>query len=100
MFYTKRNKKQFLKDLVFRCGMTHLNYPLKHLGKSFKLLKELSKTEMNHHEVGCINYLNKKDEFVDYVKQDVFCTAFSYARCCTATDEITGFSMKDSLSAP
>ena len=30
----------------------------------------------------------------------MLCTAFSYARYCKALEEITGFSMKDSLSAP
>ena len=31
--------------------MTHLNYSLKKLGKTFKLQNELLKTEMNHDEV-------------------------------------------------
>ena len=42
----------------------------------------------------------KKIEWLDYVKQDMLCTAFSYARFCKAMEEITGFSSKDSLSAP
>ena len=42
----------------------------------------------------------KKDESLDYNKQDVLCTAFSNGRYCKATQEITGFSMKDCLSAP
>ena len=40
----------------------------------------------------------KKDEWLDYVKQDVICTAFSYAKYCKAMQEITGFSMKDCSS--
>ena len=55
---------------------------------------------MNHDDVDGDNYEDKKDEWLDYVKQDVLCTAFSYARYCTGMEEITGFSMKDSLSAP
>ena len=31
--------------------MTHLIYSIKKLGKTFKLQKELMKTEMNHDEV-------------------------------------------------
>ena len=42
----------------------------------------------------------KNDEWLDYVKQDVLCPAFSYARYSKAMEEITGFPMKDSLSAP
>ena len=61
-----------------------------------KLQKELLKTEMNHDEIGGKNYKDKKDEWLDYVKQDVLCTAFSYARYCKTMEEITGFAMEDS----
>ena len=79
--------------------MTHLNFSLKKLGKTFKLKKELLETEKNHDEVG-ENYKYKKGERLDYVKQDVLCTAFSYARYSKAMEEITGFRMKDCLSLP
>ena len=98
--YIQNNKKQIPQYLIFRCGMTHLNYSLKKLGKTFKLQKELLKTEMNHDEIYADNWRDKNDEWVDYVKNDVLCTAFSYARYCKAMEEITGFSMKDCLSAP
>ena len=80
--------------------MTHLNYSLKKLGKTFKLQKELLKIEMDHDEVDGNNYKDKKDEWLDYVKQDVLCTAFSYSRYSKAMQEITGFSKRDCLSAP
>ena len=48
--YIEKNKKHIPQYLIFRCGMTHLNYSLKKLGKTFKLPKELLKTEMNHDE--------------------------------------------------
>ena len=54
---------------------------------------------MNHDDVDGDNYADKKDEWLGYVKQDVLCTAFSYARYCTGKEEITGLSMKDRLSA-
>ena len=93
-------KKQIPQNLHFRCGMTHLNYSLKKIGKTFKLHKEFLKTEMNHDEVDGINYKDKKDEWLNYVTHDIICTAFSYARYCKAMQEITGFSMKDCLSMP
>ena len=34
---------------------------------------------MNHNENNAVNWRDKKDEWVDYVKIDVLCTAFSYA---------------------
>ena len=80
--------------------MTHLNYNLEKLGKTFKLQKELFKTEMNHDEVDGKNYKDKIDEWLPYVKNDVLCTAFSYARYIKAMQEITKSSMKDCLSLP
>ena len=55
---------------------------------------------MNHDEVDCNINKDKKDEWLDYVKQDVLCTVFSYARYLEAMEEIIGFTLKDSLSAP
>ena len=50
--YIEKKKKQIPQYLIFRCGVTHLNYSLKKLEKTFKLPKELIKTEMNHDEIG------------------------------------------------
>ena len=95
-----KNNKQIPQYIHFRCGMTHLNYSLKKLGKTFKLPKKLLKTEMNHDDIDGDNYKDKKDIWSPYVKNDVLCTAYSYARYIKAMEEITGFSMKDSLSLP
>ena len=48
---SKTSTKQIPQYLHFKCDMTHLNYKLEKLGKTFKLQKELLKTEMNHDEV-------------------------------------------------
>ena len=42
----------------------------------------------------------KKHEGMDYVKNDVLCTASSYARYSEAIEKITGFGMKDCLNLP
>ena len=55
-----KNNKQVPQYLLFRCGMTHLNYSLKKLGKTFELPKELLKTEMNHDDLDADNYKDKK----------------------------------------
>ena len=98
--YIEKNMKQISHYLYFRCGMTHLNYSVEKLGKTFKLQKELLKTKMNHDDVYGNNYKDKIDEWLSYVKNDVLCTAFSYARYIKAMQEITGFSMKDCLPLP
>ena len=55
---------------------------------------------MNHDEIDGNNYKEKIDEWLPYVKNDVLCTVFSYARYFKAMEELTGFSMKDCLSVP
>ena len=90
--YNEKNRKQIHQYLIFRCGMTHLNYSVKKLGKTFKLQKELLKTEKNHDEVNSDTWEDKKDEWLDFVKNDVLCTAFSYAKYIKAMEEITGSS--------
>ena len=98
--FSEKNKKQIPQYLHFRCGMTHLKYSLEKLGKTFKLQKELLKTEMNHDKVDGDNYKDKINEWLPYVKNDLLCTVFSYARYCKPMEEITGFSRKDCLSLP
>ena len=58
--------------------MTHLNYSLGKTGRTFKLQKDLLKTEMNHGEVDGDNYKDKIKQWLPYVKKNVLCTAFSY----------------------
>ena len=96
--YIEMKIKQTPQYLHFRCGMTHSNYSFKKLGKTFKLQKELLRTEMNHDEVDGGNYKSKKNEWLPYVKNNVLSTAFSYARYIKFMEEITGFSIKDCLS--
>ena len=90
-----KNNKQIPQYLQFRRGMTHLIYSLKKLGKTFKLPEKLLKTEMNHDQIDGNIWRDKKSEWLPYVKNDVLCTAYSYARYIKAREEITGFSMKD-----
>ena len=98
--YIEKNKKQIPQYLHFRCGMTHLNYSLKKLGKTFRLPKTLLKTERNHDEIDENDLRNKKDEWLTYVKNDFLCTAYSYARYSKAMEEIIKLSMKDCSSLP
>ena len=98
--YIEKNKKQTPQNLYFCCGMTHLSYSLKKLGKTSKLQEELLKTEMDHDEIDGKNYKDKKDEWLPYAKQDDLSTAFSYARYIKRTGKTTGLSMKDCSSLP
>ena len=96
-FIQKKNR-QTPHYLHFRCGMTHLNLSLKKLGNTFKSSKSLLKTAMNHDQIVENNWRDKKDEWLPYVKNDILCTVYSYARFCVSMVELTGFSKKGWLS--
>ena len=80
--------------------MTHLKFSLKKLGNFFKIQKEKLKTEMNHDEINESNWREKRDVWLSYVKNDVFCTVSSYERYREAMVENIEFSMNDCLSLP
>ena len=80
--------------------MTHLSYSLKKMGRTIRLQKELLETEKDHNEIDYYKYKDMKSQWLSYVKQDVLCTACSYAMYSKAMEEITGFGMKDCLSLP
>ena len=44
--------------------------------------------------------MNKKDVWLDCVKNDVLCTAYGYARYDKSMEKITGFGKKNSLTLP
>ena len=55
---------------------------------------------MDHDGIDENNWKDKKEQWLPYVKNDVLCTAYSYARYIKAMEEITVFSMKGCLSLP
>ena len=61
----KKNRKQIPQYPTFRCGMTHFNYSLKKLGKTFKIQKEFSRTEMKHDEIIENNSRGKRDDWLN-----------------------------------
>ena len=95
-------KKKKTNSSISEIQMQYDSFKLffKGIGKDIQITKDLSKTEMDQDEVDGINYRDKKDEWLPFVKQDVLCTAFSYARYIKAMEENTGFGMKDCLSLP
>ena len=78
--------------------MTHLNYSLRKLGKTFELQNEILKTEINQDEVYSDTWKDKRSELLDFVNNDKLCTAFSIARYSRAIEEMTGFGLKGCLS--
>ena len=74
-------KKQVPQYIIFRCGMTHLNYSLKKIRKNFQITKRIiEKREMNLDGIDETDWKDKRGDWLPYVKNDVVCIAYSYAR--------------------
>ena len=54
----------------------------KKIRRTFKFEKEILLTEMNYDDINENKLKDKKDEWLDNVKQNVLCNAFCYARYC------------------
>ena len=78
--YKNDKKKSVPRYAYFRCGMTHVNFSLNQLSQTCKLPQKLLKREVKHEDVYADTWRNKKDEWMNYVENVIFCTAFSYAR--------------------
>ena len=53
---------------------------------------------MEHDEIYEDTWETKEKEWLPYVKNEVISTAFCYARCIKVMEELTNFSMKNSLT--
>ena len=60
--------------------MTHSTFSVKTLGRTSKLQKERLKIEMSHDEVYADTWKEKISIWLEFVENDVLCTAFAYAR--------------------
>ena len=75
----KNNSKGKPQYITFVCSMNHLSSSLKKLGETYGLQKELLKQEMNHTEIYEDTWMDKKDEWLPYLKMDVL--SFSFYIC-------------------
>ena len=77
---TDKNKS-VLQYVPFNSGRClFLNYSLEKLATTFKLREELLKKEKNHNEIQSDTWRSEKYDCLDYVKNDVLRTIYSYAR--------------------
>ena len=65
-----------------------------------QLEKDLLKKGTDHDGVFEDTWMNKKDEWLDYLGNDVLCTPFAYSRPSKGMEKITGFGMKKILTLP
>ena len=97
--YVDENKK-LPQYKHFRCGRVQINQSLKKIGESYELPPCLLKQEMEHDESYEDTWERKENEWLPNVKNDVLSTAFCYARYTMGMEELTEFSLKNSLNLP
>ena len=92
--------KKIPQYVHFRCERVHINQKLRKIGESYKLQESLLKKELEHDEIYEDTYEAKENELLPYAKNDVLSTAFCYARYTMGKEELTEFSIKNSLTLP
>ena len=78
----------------------HINRSLLKIGESYKLQPSLLEQELENDEIYEDTWEVKENEWLPYVKNDVFSTALCYARYTMAMEDLTNFGMKDFSTLP
>ena len=92
--------KKIPQYVHFRCGRVNSNKSWRKIGERYKLQESLHKKELEHDETFEDTWEARENEWLPYVKNDVFSTAFCYARYTMVLEELTGFGTKNSLALP
>ena len=97
--YVDENKK-IPQYVHYICGRVHINLSLKKVGVSYIFQPNLLKQEIDHYEINEDSWEDEEHEWISYLKNDVFSTAFSYARYAKGMEKLTWFGRKNSFTLP
>ena len=73
---------------------------IKKEGQSYRLQSCLLKQELEHEEIYEDTWEDKENEWLLYLKNDGFSSAFSYARYSKGMEELPGCGLNNSLTLP
>ena len=82
----------------FTCSKSHIKGSLEKIGKEYGLQPELLKGEIEHSAINKNNFVALKLIWEPYLKLDVLCLAFIYARHSMEMQKMSGFGIKDCLT--
>ena len=82
----------------FTCTKSHIKGSLEKIGKEYGLQPELLKGEIEHSVIKISNFAELRHVWEAYLKLDVICLAFIYARHSMEMQKMTGFGNKDCLT--
>ena len=82
----------------FTCSKSHIKGSLEKIGREYGLQPELLKGEIEHSVISKNNFDELRHIWEPYLKLDVLCLAFIYARHSMEMQKMSGFGIKDCLT--
>ena len=82
----------------FTCSKSHIKRSLEKIGREYGLQPELLKGEIEHSVINKNNFVDLKHIWEPYLKSDVLCLAFIYARHSMEMQKMSAFGIKDCLT--
>ena len=82
----------------FTCSKSHIKGSLEKIGREYELQPELLKGEIEHSIIKKNNFGKLRNIWEPYLKLDVLCLAFIYARHSMEMQKMSGFGIKDCLT--
>ena len=82
----------------FTCSKSHIKGSSEKIGRDYGLQPELLKGEIEHSVINKNNFVALKHIWEPYLKLDVLCLAFIYARHSMEMQKRSGFGIKDCLT--
>ena len=82
----------------FTCSKSHIKGSLEKIGREYGLQPELLKGEIEHSVINKSNFTELRHVWEPYLKLDVLCLAFIYARHSIEMQKMSGFGIKDFLT--
>ena len=86
---------KYLNTLNSLVQNLHIKGSLEKIGREYKLQPELLKGKIEHSVVNKINFPELGHIWEPYLKLDVLCLAFIYARQSMEMQKMSGFGIKD-----
>ena len=92
------NTAEVPQYVKFTCSKSHIKRSLEKIGKKYGSQLELLKREIEHSVFSKSNFADLKHVREPYLKVDVLCLAFIYARHSVEMQKISAFGIKDCLT--
>ena len=92
------NTVEVSQNAIFTCTKFHIKGSLEKIGREYGLQPELLKGELEPSVINKNDIANLKQTWQPYLKLDVLCLAFIYARNSMDLQAMSGYSIKDLLT--